>query len=125
MPKILRLRTVTAEEERELRRIAKSRTAPICLVQRVKVIVNMLDKPELPACEAGLRAGFSSTAGGTRWVKRFNDEGLAGLDDRSRPRYARLLGIPVGKQESEQTQSNQAAARNCSARRGLMPVSRA
>ena len=35
--------------------------------------------------------------------QRFNDEGMAGLDDRSRPRYARILGITAWKQGSGQS----------------------
>ncbi|RME57967.1 helix-turn-helix domain-containing protein, partial [Candidatus Parcubacteria bacterium] len=37
----------------------------------------------LSSTEAGLRAGVSQ-ATGPKWVKRFNEEGLTGLDDRPR-----------------------------------------
>jgi hypothetical protein len=84
MPKRIHLRTVTAEEEAAIRRLAASRKAPARLVQRAQVIVAMLDDPELTAGEAGLRAGYKSVGMGPMWVKRFNAEGLSGLDDQPR-----------------------------------------
>lgn len=84
MPKQIFLRTVTAEEEVAIRRLAASRKESARLVQRAKVIVAMLDEPGLTACEAGLRAGYKSAGMGPMWVKRFNEEGIAGLEDRPR-----------------------------------------
>lgn len=84
MPKRIPLRTVTAEEEVAIRRLAASRKEPARLVQRAKVIVAMLDEPGLTACEAGLQAGYKSLGMGPMWVKRFNEEGMAGLEDRPR-----------------------------------------
>jgi hypothetical protein len=46
--KKLELRSVTPEEERELRRLAASRTAPARLVERAKILVRLLDEPEPP-----------------------------------------------------------------------------
>jgi len=43
MPKRIHLRTVTAEEEAAIRRLAASRKEPARLVQRAQVIVAMLD----------------------------------------------------------------------------------
>jgi transposase len=48
----------------------------------------MLSDPLLSATEAGLRAGLSNAVG-AKWVRRFNADGLAGLDHRlfsGRPR---------------------------------------
>jgi len=84
MPKRIRLRTVTAEEETAIRRPAASRKEPARLVQRAKVIAAMLDDPGLTAGEAGLRAGYKSVGMGPMWVERFNAEGLSGLEDRPR-----------------------------------------
>ncbi len=60
MPKRIHLRTVTAEEEAAIRRLAASRKEPARLVQRAQVIVAMLDDPELTAvrrgCEPDTRA---------------------------------------------------------------------
>lgn len=82
--KRVRLRTLTTEEETAVRRLARSRKEPIRLVQRARLIEAMLDDPNLPATEAGLRVGFKSSGSGVAWLRRFNEEGLAGLDDKPR-----------------------------------------
>jgi len=84
MPKRIRLRSLTPDEKAEIQRLVSSRKEPIRLVQRARIIAYMVEEPELTATEAGLRAGFRSDAMGTIWVKRFNEEGLAGLEDRRR-----------------------------------------
>ncbi len=85
MPKRIKLRTLTSEEEQEIRRLAKSRTEPIRLVQRAQIIAAMLDDPNLVASRAGEQAGFSGAPMGVEWVKRFNERGMAGLMDVDRP----------------------------------------
>ena len=84
MPKRIALRTLTTEEEAEIRRLANSRKEPMRLVQRVKVIEAMLDDPSLPASRAGEKVGFKGAPMGISWVKRFNEAGLAGLMDGKR-----------------------------------------
>lgn len=84
MPNRIRLRAVTIEEKEAVERLAKSRTAAIRLVQRARIIQLMLEEPTLNASNAGLRAGFKSNAVGPVWVKRFNEAGLAGLQDETR-----------------------------------------
>ena len=81
MPRKLQLRALTADEQSEVRRIAKSRTEPARRVQRAKIIEAMLDDPTLPAAKAGRRAGYDTDNSGRMWVKRFNEQGLAGLED--------------------------------------------
>ena len=49
MPKRIALRTLTTEEEAEIRRLANSCKEPLRLVQRARVIAAMLDDPSLPA----------------------------------------------------------------------------
>ena len=78
----VKLRSLTTEEEAEIRRLAGSRKEPHRLVQRAKVIVAMLDEPKLYAIQAGLQAGFIGTQSGVTWVKRFNENGMAGLEDK-------------------------------------------
>ena len=90
MPKRIRLRSLTIEERTEIQRLANSRKEPLGLVQRARVIAYMIEEPELTATQAGLRAGFRSAAMGTIWVKRFNKEGLAGLEDRGRSGRKRI-----------------------------------
>jgi len=85
MRKVVKLRDLTSEEETEVRRVAGSRKEAHRLVQRAKVIVAMLDDPKLHASHAGQKAGFESTQMGINWVKRFNAEGIAGLEDKPKP----------------------------------------
>src|SRR5512134_1247137 len=85
MPKRIKLRTLTSEEEQEIRRLARSRKEPIRLVQRAKLIKAMMDDPELAASRAGEQAGFRGAPMGIKWVKRFNERGMVGLLDDDRP----------------------------------------
>ena len=78
----VKLRTLTTEEETEIRKLAASRKAAHRLVQRAKVIVAMLDNPEMRATQAGQNAGFSGSQSGVNWARRFNDTGIAGLEDK-------------------------------------------
>ena len=82
MRKAVRLRTITSEEESEIRKLAASRKEAYRLVQRAKVIVAMLDDAKLHATEAGQLVGFRGRQSGVDWVKRFNAEGIAGLADK-------------------------------------------
>lgn len=85
MARKLLLRAVTEEEERRLRQWARSRTEPARRVQRAALMVLMLDNPGLSAGPAGLRVGFQSPESGRAWVRRFNAQGLAGLEEARRP----------------------------------------
>lgn len=80
----IKLRTLTAEEEKEIRRLAKARTEPARKVQRAQLILAMLEEPRLEASKAGIQVGFGSNASGPMWVKRFHKAGLAGLGDKPR-----------------------------------------
>jgi len=81
----VKLRTLTTEEVTEIKRLAASRKEPLRIVQRARVIAYMLANPALYATDAGLKAGFKSRPMGPEWVKRFNEQGLKGLEDRPRP----------------------------------------
>jgi transposase len=85
MPKRIRLRTLTTEESEAINRIVASRKESLTRVQRARIIKAMTDDPHLTASDAGQLAGFKSNAIGPIWVKRFNAEGLAGLEDKPRP----------------------------------------
>jgi transposase len=85
MRKAVKLRSLTTEEETEVRRLAASRKEPHNLVQRAKVIVAMLDNTGLYATQAGLQAGFLAEQAGITWVRRFNAEGPVGLKDKPKP----------------------------------------
>jgi transposase len=81
----VKLRTLTTEEITEIKRLAGSRKEPIRLVQRARIIAAMLEDPSLFAAEAGFKAGFKSSPIGAEWVRRFNKDGLKGLEDQPRP----------------------------------------
>ena len=89
MPQLLRLRELTAEEERAISRLARSRTAPVRVVERARIV-------DLAA--HGWRAPAIATAVGVsapvarRWLERFNAQGLAGLRDA--PRSGRPATYP-------------------------------
>jgi len=85
MPKRVRLRTLTDEEHESVYSLAASWTTEARLVQRAKVIVALLEDATLSASDAALEAGYKSKQSGTMWVKRFNEEGIAGLEDLARP----------------------------------------
>lgn len=80
----IKLRTLTAKEVTEIKRLASSRKEPIRLVQRARIIALMVEDSRLYASDAGLKAGFASVVSGPVWVRRFNEQGMAGLEDQPR-----------------------------------------
>jgi transposase len=64
-------------------------------VQRARIIAAMIDDPGLYASDAGIKAGFRTKAVGPIWVRRFNAEGPAGLQDRARSGRKRTHGVEV------------------------------
>jgi transposase len=84
MSRVLKLREVSHEEAEQIRKLASSRTQPLRLVQRAQIIQHMLDNPKLHAGEAGRMAGYKSDYPGCNWVKRFNQQGIKGLQDEVR-----------------------------------------
>ena len=89
MPKRIELRPVTVAEKTEICRLAKATSEPLRRVKRARIIAVMLADPTLPSTEAGVRAGFSG-ATGTKWVVRFNEQGIAGLEDQPRSGRRRI-----------------------------------
>ena len=77
----LGVRSLTAEEEVELRRRAAARTLPARVVERAKMILFMHEGERVPAVAARLGVGADVVRS---WLKRFNAEGLDGLQDRPR-----------------------------------------
>jgi len=94
----VKLRTLTAEEVTEIKRLASSRKEPIRLVQRARIIANMVADQTLYATEAGLKAGFASAVTGPTWVRRFNEKGIAGLEDQPRPGRTPTYGDEIHSQ---------------------------
>jgi transposase len=98
MRKPVKLRTLTAEEVTEIKRLASSRKEPMRLVQRARIIAYMLGDSSLYASEAGQKAGYASVVTGPEWVRRFNEQGLAGLEDQPRPGRQPTYGHEVHSQ---------------------------
>jgi transposase len=98
MPKYIKLREVSVSEVKEVRRLAHARQEAVEVVRRAQLIEYLLEHPEVPASQAGMRVGFGSNASGSEWVKRFNEEGVAGLKNRAKS------GRPVTHTESVRSQ---------------------
>lgn len=77
----LRVRSLTTEERSQLERLARSRTAPARLVERAQMIWHLLQGERVPAVARRLSIDERTIRS---WLKRFNDQGLAGLEDRPR-----------------------------------------
>ncbi len=82
MPARIRLRELTPEERDDLKALAHSRTSPARLVERARIVL---------AAALGRRVGEIadelkvSRPTISAWVRRFNDNGLAALEDLPRP----------------------------------------
>ena len=90
MARMLKLRTPTDEERRELERLAHARTAPARLVERARMVVAALAGERAEA----IAVRFHITAATVYlWLHRFQDHGIAGLEDQPRkgrpPTYSR------------------------------------
>ena len=81
MPTLLRLRPLSAGEEREMARLARSRTASARLVERARIVGLAAQGHRVPAIAAEL--GISEPVV-RRWLERFNAGGVAGLADAPR-----------------------------------------
>src|SRR5919204_6954851 len=78
----LRLREVTSEEYEQIRRLARSRTAPARLVERAQIVWHACQGERVPQIAQELRLSEKTVR---TWLKRFNTEGLPGLEDRPHP----------------------------------------
>ena len=77
----LRLRALSEAERTAVEKLAHSRTAPARQVERARIVWQASQDQMAPAIAAALRL----TAHTVRdWVKRFNAQGLAGLEDQPR-----------------------------------------
>jgi transposase len=89
VPQLLRLRELTAEEQRVIGRLARSRTAPVRVVERARIVDLAAHGWRAPGIAAELAVSERTVR---RWVKRFTAEGLAGLGDA--PRVGRPATYP-------------------------------
>lgn len=77
----LRIREMTSEEHDQIKRRSQSRTAPARQVERARILQLASQGHFVPAIAAQLQIGQDVVR---LWLKRFNAEGLAGLEDRPR-----------------------------------------
>src|SRR5688572_13582851 len=75
------LRTMTPEEQQAISALLGSRTAPVRLVERARIVQAAADGRSAPAIAAALGCSRPTVYA---WVRRFNDHGLAGLQERPR-----------------------------------------
>jgi transposase len=78
---MVRLRTLTDEEQQVLKRLARSRTAPARTVERAKMLVLAHDGRSADRIGRTLGCGGETVR---RRLKRFNEVGLAALNDAPR-----------------------------------------
>ena len=78
----IRVRELTDEERAAVERLAASRTAPARKVERAQIIQLASQGRTAPQVAAHLRLNAQTVRD---WLKRFNADGLPGLDDRPRP----------------------------------------
>lgn len=78
----LRMRELTAEEERVIEKLAHSRTASARLVERAKIIELAKEGVTIPQIIQQLHLSEHMVR---KWWKRFEKQGLAGLEDAPRP----------------------------------------
>lgn len=77
----LRVRELSQEERRQIRRLSQSRTAAARTVERAQIIQLASEDLLVPAIAARLGIGQDVVR---QWLKRFNAAGLAGLADKPR-----------------------------------------
>jgi transposase len=89
MPTLVRLRHLTVEEDQEVTRLTRSRTAPVRLVERARIVALAQQGRRVPAIAEELGVSIPVVR---RWITRFNAGGLAGLADA--PRSGRPATYP-------------------------------
>jgi transposase len=97
MPRTLSLRELTTDERSAVERLAHSRTAPARLVERARIVLAVLDGERVAVLAQRLGCRVATVY---LWAHRFNDAGLAGLQDQPRggrpPTYTRdEVGVVV------------------------------
>jgi len=75
------LRALTAEEQRVIQTLVRSRTAPYRLVERAKIIEQAGQGRSIPQIAESMQLNEKTIR---KWFKRFAEQGLAGLEDAPR-----------------------------------------
>jgi transposase len=74
-------RPMTPEEEKAIAALIPSRTAPIRSVERARIIQAAAQRQSAPVIAAALGCSRPTVSA---WIRRFNDHGLAGLQEQRR-----------------------------------------
>ena len=82
MPKIIKVRALNEEEARVIAKLAHAHTASARLVQRAKIIDWSSQGQTVPQIAARLPIKETTVR---KWIKRFEEQGLQGLEDAPRP----------------------------------------
>jgi transposase len=77
----LRLRALSEEEDRVIGKLVRSQTASVRLVQRAKIVQLASQGRTIPQITAELGCASNVVR---KWFKRFDERGLAGLEDAPR-----------------------------------------
>jgi transposase len=85
----IKLKKLTAGEQTAIDKLSRSRTAPTRAVERARIILLASTGTRVPAIAQALEVTEITVR---TWLKRFNDAGLAGLQDR--PRSGRPVTYP-------------------------------
>ncbi len=86
MPRRVKMKPLTEKERETLIRLSRSRTAPSRIVERAEAMLQMYEGQSVQQ----IARNIGRTCGAVyNWVKRFNQEGISGLDDK--PRSGRPL----------------------------------
>src|SRR3954447_7913916 len=75
------LRSMTPEEQQAVADLLGSRTAPVRLVERARIVHEAAEGRSAPAIAAAVGCSRPTVYA---WIRRFNDEGIAGLQERHR-----------------------------------------
>jgi|SRR5689334_6969054 len=95
MGRRMQLRAVSSEERQAVARLAHSRTAPARAVERARVVQAALDGQMVEEIAADQRLSRNTVY---LWLHRFEERGVAGLEDRSRTGRPRTYpGEQVGE----------------------------
>ena len=77
----LQVRAITVEEKGRVERLARSRTEPARLVERARIVLAASQGKRVPAIARQLTLSEKAVR---LWLKRFNTQGLDGLNDEPR-----------------------------------------
>lgn len=81
MPRRLQVRELTEKEREIIQQIARSRTAAVRQVERARIIQASSEGQSVAEIATGLQLKAAKVR---KWINRFNEEGLSGLEDAPR-----------------------------------------